>query len=85
MVHPNGDGEFCGEGRLRSVTVVENEAFLFRSKRVLETMNILSKLPNFLNRARYYRNSHKEILHAIRIFERVVFKIRIPAEEKNSI
>ena len=28
MVHPNGDGEFCGEGRLRSVTVVENEAFL---------------------------------------------------------
>ena len=28
VVHPNGDGEFCGEGRLRSVTVVENEAFL---------------------------------------------------------
>ena len=61
MVHPNGDGEFCGEGRLRSVTVVENEAFLLGlAKGALETMNILSKLSNFPNRARYYRNSPKE-------------------------
>ena len=37
MVHPNGDGEFCGEGRLRSVTVVENEAFLLGLEKAIGT------------------------------------------------